>query len=64
MLQMPGGETPEVAVTYFQPDERKDGGAYVTVTGQLKRVDVCERMLIFKGGERIGMDKIVEIEEV
>ena len=28
------GEHPEVSVLYFKPDGKKDGGAYVTVTGK------------------------------
>lgn len=63
-LQRQEGEPKEVAVTYFQPDEKKEGGAYVTVRGQIKRVDACERMLVFKGGERIAIGEIVGIEEV
>ena len=33
-------EHPEVSVTYFIPDERKVGGAYVTVTGNVKKFDI------------------------
>ena len=32
-------EQPEVSITYFEPDKRKAGGAYVTVTGTVKRID-------------------------
>ena len=39
MLQAHIKEQPEVIVTYFQPDEKKSGGAYVTVTGFAKKVD-------------------------
>lgn len=31
-------ERPEVSVVWFRPDEKKDGGKYVTTTGQLKRL--------------------------
>lgn len=55
-------ERPEVAVTYFLPDGRKDGGAYVTATGQLKRIDPVERVLILVGGQSIHLDDIIEIE--
>lgn len=30
-------EGPEVRITYFKPDERKAGGAYVTIQGQSGR---------------------------
>ena len=26
-------EHPEIEITYFQPDERKKGGSYITITG-------------------------------
>ena len=32
-------EQPEITIIYFLPDARKVGGAYVTVTGNLKRFD-------------------------
>ena len=32
-------EQPKVTITYFKPDETKNGGAYVTVTGSVKKVD-------------------------
>ena len=31
-------------ITYFQPDERKAGGEYVTATGAVKKVDAFERL--------------------
>ena len=32
------GQMPEVTVTYFCPDERKNGGSYMTQTGHLKNI--------------------------
>ncbi len=52
---------PQVTLTYFQPDKRKAGGACVTVTGQLKRVDDSEGVLVLTGGDRILMEDILEI---
>ena len=55
-------EQPEISVTYFIPDARKSGGAYVTVTGNLKRFDEYERLLILTNGKKIPMDDIADIE--
>lgn len=55
-------DAPTVTVTYFIPDERKSGGAYVTHTGVLKRVDEVERMMVFADGARVEMDEVVGIE--
>ena len=41
-------DSPTVTVTYFVPDERKSGGAYVTHTGTLKRVDEVESMVVLR----------------
>lgn len=54
-------EQPEVTVTYFLPDGRKDGGAYVAATGRLKRIDPVERVLILVGGQSIPLDDITDV---
>ena len=41
-------ERPEVAITYFQPDERKEGGAYITVTEKVRRIDDGTGLLCLK----------------
>lgn len=53
---------PEVSVTYFVPDERKAGGAYVTVTGRVKKVDDYQRLLLLTDGIKIPLDEILDIE--
>lgn len=55
-------EQPEVTITYFQPDSKKSGGAYVSVTGTVKKVDDFEGALILTSGEKIMFDHISEIE--
>lgn len=54
-------DSPMVTVTYFVPDSRKSGGAYVTHTGVLKRVDEVERMMVFIDGVRIPIAEIISI---
>jgi hypothetical protein len=51
-----------VAVTYFRPDERKSGGAYITVTGAVKKIDEYERLLLMSDGEKIPVDAIAALE--
>jgi uncharacterized protein (UPF0248 family) len=55
---------PEATITYFQPDARKDGGAYVTVRSRLKKVDELERTLLLTDGSAIPIDAIIQIEQV
>ncbi len=49
-------EQPEVTITYFKPDETKNGGAYVTVTGSAKKV---EKLLILRDGNVIPIPYII-----
>ena len=55
-------DRPEVTVTYFLPDERKDGGAYVEHTGIVKKLDTYERLIVMKDGTLIPIDDICHIE--
>lgn len=54
-------EHPLVQVTYFLPDERKEGGSYVTVTGPLKRIDQVEGVLLLQEGVRVPIHDIREV---
>ena len=55
-------DTPEVTITYFQPDERKDGGKYITATGTVKKVDDFERRIAMQDGTKIPMDDVLSID--
>ena len=54
-------ENPEITVTYFEPDIKKDGGKYVTVTGNVKKMDEYTKFLIMNDGGRIRIEDIIEI---
>ena len=58
--------TPEaemtVSITYFVPDDKKSGGAYVTTTGRIARIDTDRRMVCMADRTQIPMDEIVEID--
>ena len=55
-------DKPEIMITYFQPDEKKNGGAYVTTTGTVKKIDVYERIVVMADRQEIPIDDIVGIE--
>ena len=55
-------EAPEVTITYFQPDERKAGGKYITATGAVKKVDDFERRITLQDGAKIPMDDVLSID--
>ena len=56
------GERPEVTVTWFQPDGRKEGGNYITAVGRLEKLDVLGRRMILANGTKIALDKIIDIQ--
>lgn len=55
-------EQPSASFTCYQPDARKLGGAYVTVTGRVKKIDGVTRSLLLTDGTVIPIDRIYGIE--
>ena len=55
-------DAPEVTITYFQPDERKAGGKYVSAVGVVRKVDDFERRITMQDGAKIPMDDILSID--
>ena len=55
-------EQPEVSITYFEPDKRKAGGAYITVIGTVKRIDEYEHLVIMTDGKKINIDDIYNLQ--
>ena len=55
-------EQPEVTVTYFLPDERKAGGAYVACTGRVKRIEPLPQRILCTDGREVPLEDILTIE--
>ena len=58
MIQEFLDEEPEVTITYFEPDKKKSGGAYVSITGVVKRIDEYEHFVIMTDGKKIRIEDI------
>ena len=56
-------ERPTATVTYFQPDGRKTGGAYLRRTGVLRAIDRVNCRLIFADRSELPLDDIFDIWE-
>ena len=54
-------EQQEITITYFKPDLRKSGGAYVEHTGIVKRIDLYEHLLVMIDGKKIGIESIYKL---
>ena len=62
MILARADEKPYITVTYFSSDQKKSGGVYKTVTGNLKKVDEIERTLTLTDGDIIRLDDIIDSE--
>jgi hypothetical protein len=60
-LQEHIGDRPEITITYFVPDEKKSGGAYISISGRMKRVDEYARQFVLTDGKKIPLDDIIDI---
>lgn len=50
-----------ISVTYFLPDAKKAGGAFLTKDGILKKVDDIVGFMMFSDGETISFGDLAEI---
>ena len=55
-------EQPKATITYFVPDNKKDGGKYVTDTGKIKKIDKYKNVIILVDGTEIPINDVVDIE--
>ena len=53
---------PEAAVTWFVPDPRKPGGAYVRTEGRVKKLDEYARCITLTDGTEIPLAQVVRVE--
>ena len=55
-------EQPTVSITYFQPDKKKTGGQYLTITGVIKSIRDSERVILMADGKSVSIDTIINID--
>ena len=54
-------EMPEISVTYFCPDKKKEGGKYVPITKALRKINDMERTLLMEDGMQIRIEDILGV---
>ncbi|HEY4543624.1 MAG TPA: hypothetical protein VIG40_03175 [Tissierellaceae bacterium] len=54
-------QEPEIIITYFKPDDKKDGGAYITTRGRLRKIDQYKKCLLIND-IKVPIKEIIEIE--
>ena len=61
-LQRPESAGRTVRVTFFVPDERKEGGVYSIAEKIFKKIEYAGRQLVFGDGSSIAVEDIFAIE--
>ncbi len=59
--KLKSGMAVPVTMTYFEPDKKKDGGAYVSLDGNIKKVDEHERAVVMEDGTVIPVERIASL---
>ena len=52
---------PEVSITYFVKDKKKEGGTYITKTGIVKKIDSYNQILSLADNTEIPIKDIIDI---
>lgn len=55
-------DQPEITVTYFVPDERKNGGSYITMNGRVKKIDRLEQAILMTDETIVHFGRILHID--
>ena len=50
-----------VSITYFKPDRFKEGGAYLTDIGVVKKIDEVEKIVVMDNGMRVEIEGIIGV---
>ena len=59
------GHTPSLSITFFIPDAKKAGGEYVTVTEEIKKIDLVRRKIVLMKKEgRAGRNVEIDIDRI
>ncbi len=54
--------SPSLQITYFKPDAHKAGGAYVTITGTIKKIEETYDLLTLTDGTKIPLSSITDLQ--
>src|SRR5574344_628882 len=53
---------PLLTITYFVPDENKNGGQYLTIQNNVKKIDIYNNQIIMINDMRISIDEIIDMQ--
>lgn len=55
-------EQPQIEITYFIPDLKKEGGRYETICNAIQKIDMYTNEIVMLDGTRIDIDDIIDIQ--
>lgn len=55
-------QKPWIVVTFFAADEKKSGGAYITKTGIVKKIDAYAKQIVLEEGTVIAIKDLRSLE--
>ncbi len=53
---------PQIGITYFVPDNKKEGGKYITITNSIQKIDEYNNMILMSNNIKIKIDEIIDIQ--
>lgn len=53
---------PSVKITYYVPDEKKEGGAYKEHVGTIKKIDTLKHIICFDDGVELSVENLFDVE--
>lgn len=51
-------------IIYFKPDSKKSGGSYENITGNIKKIDEYNGLIIFDDKTSIKIESVIDIDNV
>ena len=54
-------DKPEVNFTYYVPDKKKDGGSYISITGNVRQIDVVNGVIILSNKKKINISDLIGV---
>lgn len=57
-------DKPQAKFTYFIKDKKKNGGMYLTETGNVRRIDLIDNIIILTNKKKIIIDDIIGISGI
>lgn len=53
---------PLIEVTFFVKDKKKNGGSYTTISGNVKRIDIDNSLIVLTNKSKIPISEIINVK--